>query len=228
MSSDTLMPKTFPVACHTSRVGPGSTFVAIKGEKHDGISYISRALASGASTIAIQQDVNLSDDVLKDIERAGASLQRVSNTRKALATLSAQAHGNPAQQLRIIGVTGTKGKSSTVFMLEHILQRAGYKTALLSSVYNKIGDEITSSSLTTEHPDYLHGFFALCVDAGIEFVVMEVAAQALSLHRVEGIEFDGVLFTNFAKEHGEFYKDLDSYFDAKRLLFGQLKQGAPA
>jgi len=112
-------------------------------------------------------------------------------------------------------------------MLEHILHGAGYKTALLSTVHNKIGNQILKASLTTEHPDYLHAFFELCVQAGIDFVVMEVSAQALSLHRVDGLLFDAALFTNFDQEHGEFYADLEDYFSAKCLLFEQLKLGAP-
>lgn len=221
------MPKVFPVACHTDHVGPGTTFIAIKGDKQDGTAYIAQALLSGASTIVVQQDVELKDDILVAIKRAGATLQRVSNTRQALALLSAQANGYPSKKLKIIGVTGTKGKSSTVFMLEHILNQAGYKTALLSTVYNKITGTVLPSFLTTEQPDYLHSFFSLCVKHDVQFVVMEVAAQALSLHRVEGIEFDGALFTNFDKEHGEFYKNLESYFEAKSRLFRQLKPEAP-
>lgn len=225
--ADVVFPDTFPVACHTKNIGPGSTFVAIKGDEQDGITYIPEALKRGASVIVVQDDVHLSDATINLIKQAGATVKYVANSRQSLAILSAKMHGYPAKKLRIIGITGTKGKTSTSFMLEHIVRGASYKTALLSSVHNKIGNQIFKASLTTEHPDYLHAFFALCVQAGTDFVVMEVSAQAFSLHRLHGLLFDAALFTNFDQEHGEFYADLEDYFAAKCLLFKQLKPGAP-
>ena len=222
-----VMPTVFPVACHTDNVGQGSTFVAIKGARQDGATYIPCALEYGASTIIVQEDVVLSRSTLESIEHVGAGLQRVANTRVALSQLSAQAHNHPAKKLRIIGITGTKGKTSTAFMLEHILKKVGRHTALVSTVHNSIKNSIFEAQLTTPHPDYLHAFLAACVKAGVEYVVMEVAAQALSLHRVDGIQFDGALFTNFDREHAEFYETLDDYFAAKCMLFDQLKPGAP-
>src|SRR5205807_2191628 len=107
--------------------------------------------------------------------------------------------------LKIIGITGTKGKTTSSFLLEHVLRIAGYKTALLSTVYNKILGTIIPTELTTQQPDYLHIFFDACVKAGVEYVIMEVAAQALSMERVYGLSFDAILFTNFGHEHAEFY-----------------------
>lgn len=221
------MPTVFPVACHTDNIGAGSTFVAVKGMREDGVIHIPRALELGATTIVVQDDAEISPAVIKLIDESGAVLQRVANTRAALAQLSAQAYGYPARQLKIIGVTGTKGKSSTVFMLEHILRKAGYATALMSTVRNSINGTLFKASLTTPHPDYVHAFLNQCVEHGVEYVAMEVAAQATSLHRVDGILFDAVLFTNFDKEHGEFYATMDDYFAAKAALFDQVKPGAP-
>ncbi len=110
--------------------------------------------------------------------------------------------------------------------MQHLLQSAGKKAALLSTVKNKIGDQEFSTQLTTQQPDYLHAFFNTCIDADIEYVVMEVAAQALSLHRVAGLEFDGIIFTNFAQAHGEFYASEEDYFVAKASLFLQGKADA--
>jgi len=217
----------FPVACHTDNIGPGSVFVAIKGQKQNGVDYIMKALQQGATTIVVQQDDKLSCDIVKKVQDVGAQLQFVENSRQALADLSAKKNGYPAKKLKIVGVTGTKGKTSTAFMLEHILQTAGYKTALLSTVHNKILTTTYKASLTTAQPDYLHAFFSRCVDAGVEYVVMEVAAQALTLHRVAGVQFDGVVFTNFSQEHAEFYSSMDDYFAAKCLLFESLKPEAP-
>ena len=224
--SKILFPKIFPVACHTDQIGKGSTFVAVRGMKEDGISYIVSALQKGAHKIVVK-DSPLPDKVLRAIEQYHAELVYVKNARKALAQLSAQALGFPAKKLRIIGVTGTKGKTTTCFLLEHLLQTAGYKTAMLSTVHNKINKIIFSTNLTTQHPDYLHIFFNECVNTGVEWVVMEVAAQALSLERVHGIEFDGVVFTNFDLEHSEFYDSIEDYFAAKCTIFNYAKKDAP-
>lgn len=221
-------PRVFPVACHTANVGQGSIFVAIKGQKNNGMDYIPEAIRKGASTIVVQHDASIPSITMHCISENHVALQYVEDPRHALALLSAHAHGYPAKKLRIIGITGTKGKTTSAFLSAHILKEAGYKTALLSTVKNSILEKDFKTSLTTPQPDYIHYFLKLCVDAHVDFVVMEVAAQALSLHRVTGIDFDAVLFTNFESEHLEFYKTVHDYFDAKCGIFEHLKQGAPA
>lgn len=222
-----MMPKKFPVTCHTDYVQPGSTFVAIAGMSVDGVAYIPQAIKNGASVIVLAEDAQVSVDTWRLMRDAGVEVQRVPDTRKALAVLSAQAAGYPARQLKIIGVTGTKGKTTTTFLLAHVLQGAGKKVGLVSTVHNRIMDTIFPPALTTPQPDYLQQFLRCCVDAQVEYVVMEVAAQALSLHRVHDILFDGVIFTNFSHEHLEFYPTIDAYFAAKCLIFDQVKNGAP-
>ncbi len=221
-----MIPKIFSVTAHTQHVGPGSTFVAIKGYKQDGIDFIAQAIEQGATKVVVDQQAQLPQETQQLITHNNIQLIRVANTRKALAQLSAQAHKYPAQKLKIIGITGTKGKTSTSFLLHHLLKTADKKTALLTTVYNKINDTLLPTQLTTQQPDYLHTFFAACVQAGIEYVVMEVAAQALTLHRVDGINFDGIIFTNLAQEHAEFYDSLDEYFAAKCLILQQRKKDA--
>jgi len=220
------IPSIFPVTCHTDYVGKGSTFVAIKGQRENGIEYINIALKKGATTIVVPHDATLSEQIIKAIHIHKATLRKADNTRNQLALLSAQATKQAHTQLKFIGITGTKGKTSTAFILEHILRNTGHNTALVSTVYNKIKNQILTSTLTTDQPDYLHQFFATCVEQNVEFVIMEVAAQALSLHRVAGIIFDEVVFTNFDHEHGEFYNTLEAYFAAKCLLFKQMKPHA--
>lgn len=220
------LPKTFPVTAHTDHVGPGSTFVAIKGTKEDGVTYIPQALANGATTIVVAKGAQLPDDILSLIQRHGAKIVRVVDTRRALATLSAQALRYPARDLTIIGITGTKGKTTTAFLTEHILRSAGYKTAMLSTVRNRINGVDYQTTLTTQQPDYIHMFLRQCVDQGVTHVVMEVSAQGLSLRRVYGIKFSGVAFTNFEPEHAEFYASVEDYFDAKCLIFKQLQDQA--
>lgn len=221
------LPSIYPVTCHTDHVGPGSTFVAIKGFNQDGTAFIARAIEKGATSIVVQDDAVISADLLALLEKSGINLHRVTNARLALAQLTAQAWGFPARKLKIIGITGTKGKTTSAFLLEHILRESGHKTALVSTVYNSINQQIFPMKLTTPQPDYLHAFFAQCVHARVEYVVMEVAAQAMSMHRVEGIEFDGIIFTNFDKEHAEFYASQEEYFQAKAAILHQRKNDAP-
>lgn len=219
-------PSIYPVACHTDNVGLGTTFVAINGVKQNGVDYILRALDKGAKTIVVHEDVVLSPEISAAIDVADAKLVRVQNTRKALAELSAENLHYPAKKLKIIGITGTKGKSTSTFLLEHTLRNMGFKTAMLSTVKNKINEVELPTQLTTQLPDYLHVFFNECVKQAIEYVVMEVAAQAFSLYRVWGIEFSAGLFTNFSQEHFEFYASLEEYFTAKAQLVEHLKLDA--
>lgn len=222
------MPCVFPVACHTDYVGKKSTFVAIAGLKSDGVEYIPAALQKGATTIVVSQDAVISDELMNMLQAYHAKLVRVENTRRALAQLSAQAAEHPAQHLKLIAITGTKGKTTSSFLLAHILESAGYNVALLSTAGNRICGVTLPAPLTTAQPDYLHQFFKLCVEHKVTYVVMEVAAQAVSLHRVHGLLYDAVLFTNFSEEHGEFYASMSDYFAAKTSLFDQRKVGAPA
>ncbi len=221
------IPATYPVTCHTKHVGSGSTFVAIKGFQKDGSTFIPEAIAKGATTIVIADDATISSEIIQKIKQANVKLVQVKNTRKALAHMSAQAAGYPAKKLTIIGITGTKGKTTTAFVLAHLLRFAGYKTALMSTIKNTINEVDLSAPLTTAQPDYLHQFLKLCVDNHVAYVVMEVAAHALSLHRTDGIAFDGIIFTNFSLEHLEFYATMEDYFAAKCLIFKQCRQGAP-
>lgn len=221
-----IFPEIFPVACHTKNIGPSSTFVAIKGMQEDGSKYILDAISKGASKIVIDKNIELDLSLLNLISSSSIELVKVDNPRKSLAELSAEAYGYPAKKLKIIGITGTKGKSTTAFLIHDILTKSGFKTALLSTVKNKILNEIMPRSLTTEQPDYLHAFFDLCLKSNIDYVVMEVAAQAFSLYRVHETHFDIAIFTNFALEHGEFYPSLDDYFSSKMQIFKHLKHNA--
>lgn len=226
MSNNIVMPSVFPVTCHTDFVGQGSTFVAIKGMKTDGMLFIKQAIAKGSTVIVIQEDVLLPEDIINECSAKGIAIQKVANTRIALAELSAAAAGFPAQKLIMFGVTGTKGKTTTSALLAHIFNEAGYVTALLSTAFNKVKGATFKAPLTTAQPDYLHQFLKLCVDNGVTHCIIEVAAQALSLHRIHTLQLDGVIFTNFAREHLEFYESLESYFYAKKQIFSYAKPAA--
>ena len=151
----------WPVTCHTDYVGKNSTFVAIKGQKQDGINFVPLALQKGARTIVAEYTADIPQSILDAIQAADAKLVFVPNARRSLALLNAQEWSHPAQKLKIIAITGTKGKTTTSWLLHHLLQSAGHKTALLSTVKNKINDLEFPTELTTQHPDYLHAFFHL-------------------------------------------------------------------
>ncbi|HEV2600980.1 MAG TPA: UDP-N-acetylmuramoyl-L-alanyl-D-glutamate--2,6-diaminopimelate ligase [Candidatus Babeliales bacterium] len=217
------LPTHYPVTCHTDYVDAGSTFVAIAGANHNGLAFVPLAIEKGATKIVVQKSVIIPDTLRALLNQKQIALEYVDDTRKALAQLSAEAAEYPAEKLKIIGITGTKGKTTTTFLLYHILQTAGYKTAMLSTVQNEIDGGILPAQLTTPQPDYLHQFLKVCVEEEVEYVVMEVAAQATSLYRTHGIQFDAAIFTNLSQEHGEFYPSMEDYFAAKCALFDQLK-----
>jgi UDP-N-acetylmuramoyl-L-alanyl-D-glutamate--2,6-diaminopimelate ligase len=207
-----LLPKIFPTTSHTKHVGKGSTFVAINGFIKNGSNYIKQAIKRGATTIVLKQnDYQNIQDNIKTIY--------VENTRQTLAKFSSQALGNPAQKLKIVGITGTKGKTTTTYLIEHILCFNGCLTALIGGIKNKILDQEEASFLTTPESDYLHMFFAECLKKNVEYVVMEVSSHALGLNRVYGIPFEIVGFTNLASEHMDFYKTMEEYFEVKTQLF---------
>ena len=225
---------TFPVTSHSDYVTTDSTFVVIKGQKEDGSAYIQKALERGASTIVMEVGTELSHDLEALIAKHGAHVEYVGNTRKALAYLSAEAAGHPAKKLKLFGVGGTKGKTTTVSMLAHLLKTFGKKVAFISTALvsldtgkNELAEFDCTGTLTTPQPDYVHQFLKLCVDKGVEYVVLEVAAQAHTFFRLEDIEFEGVIFTNLDREHGELYPCMEQYFSEKQKLFTHVKsQGA--
>lgn len=222
-----MLPKIWPVTCHTDQVGPGSTFVAVAGKHEHGLNYIAQAIALGATKIVVESGTILSSEILTKILEFKIELLEVTNCRQALSNLSAAAWGYPAKKLKIIAVTGTKGKTTSVYSLKHLLTSAGHKTAMLTGVNNIIDNISYDAPLTTPHPDYLQMFLAQCVAQNIEYVVMEAAAQAFSLHRLDDLEFSAAIFTNLEQEHAEFYSDINQYFAAKCQIFKYLKFQAP-
>jgi UDP-N-acetylmuramoyl-L-alanyl-D-glutamate--2,6-diaminopimelate ligase len=217
----------FRVSSHTDYLGSGSTYVAIAGKDYNGIDFIEQAIARGATKIVVQKDQLISTTVKKQCQQRAIEIIVVDDARRALAEYAARAYDYPARKLKIFAVTGTDGKTTSTYLLYHMLKAANKKVALLSGVQNIIADQIFPVNLTTAKPDFLHYFFDQCVQTGIEYVAMEVSAQAASLHRIDGIQFAGGIFTNLAHEHGECYADLQKYFQAKSIIFGQFVQKAP-
>jgi len=189
-------------------VCPGDLFFCIKGYTSDGHKYAPNAVAAGAACLIVtqKQDLPVTQVVVKD-------------DRKAMALISAAFYGNPAHKLRMIGVTGTSGKTSTTYMLKSILECAGSKVGLIGTVYTQIGDkQIPAERTTPESPD-LHKILAEMVSAGLDTVVMEVSSHSLYLDRVYGIPFAGGIFTNLSQDHLDFHGDFENYFLAKAILF---------
>jgi UDP-N-acetylmuramyl-tripeptide synthetase len=221
------LPTLYPITSHTKHVGPDSTFVAIKGLKEDGLSYIHQAIINGATTIVIDQHVAIPEDLQEKIISHKIQVITTAHTRKEFSLLSAKIYGYPEKHLKIIGITGTKGKSTTAFLLNHMLATAGLRTALLTTVHNKILDQVYPTELTTQQPDYLQMFLKTCVENKIDYVVLEIAAQALTCHRIDGIKLSGIIFTNFSQEHAEFYPTQQDYFKAKASIVSHAHEHVP-
>ena len=220
-----MLKKIYPVTCHTDHVGKNSVYVAIKGFSTDGNKFIPKAIELGSTKI-VSQDSN--PDILKLCKSKNIEFSQVKDARKALATLSAKALKTNKLNLKIIGITGTKGKTSTTYIIDYILKQNGFKTALIGTIVNKILDQQLQSSNTTPESDFLHMFLAECENQKIDFLIMEVSAHALSLNRTYGLKFDAIGFTNLAHEHLDFYKTIENYFKAKQKIFKQLKKDAYA
>ena len=196
----------------------GSVFVCISGAITDGHSYIDDVAKKGAVAIVVERDVEYPE---------GLTVIKVADTRKALARMSAAYFDYPAEKLTTIGITGTKGKTTTTYMMKAILEAIGIKTGLIGTNEMIIGDRAIPSSHSTPESYVIQETFAKMVDEGCQAVVMEVSSQGLMQSRVEGIEFDYGIFTNLQPDHiGEHeHKDFDDYLYWKSILFQQCKLG---
>jgi UDP-N-acetylmuramoyl-L-alanyl-D-glutamate--2,6-diaminopimelate ligase len=197
------------VTSDSRKVQKGALFVAVAGFAADGNRFIPMAMEKGASVVVTakkpQQDIPY---VL------------VSSDRYALAIIGTNYYGRPAESMTMIGVTGTNGKTSTTWLLKQVLQKAKHtKVGLIGTMENHIGDEILETDRTTPESIELQALFAKMRDAGCGYAVMEVSSHALELDRVAGIHFDVAAFTNLTEDHLDFHKTMESYCDAKAILF---------
>lgn len=202
------------------KVQAGCLFVCIPGAKADGHQYAAAAVEAGAAAILAQREVELS-------EGSDATVILVDNTCYAMAFASAAYFGHPAKQLKIIGVTGTKGKTTTTYLVRSILEQAGRKVGLIGTIEIIIGETHIHAENTTPQSYLVQKYFRMMADAGCDTVVMEVSSQGLMLHRTQGFVFDFGIFTNLEPDHiGENeHKDFDDYLHCKSLLFKQCKVG---
>jgi UDP-N-acetylmuramoylalanyl-D-glutamate--2,6-diaminopimelate ligase (EC 6.3.2.13) len=198
---------------------PGYLFVCIDGFTTDGHKYAQQAVDNGACALVVQKNVNIIDE---DI-----TIVRVKDSRKALALISSRWFGNPSGSMTLVGVTGTKGKTTTTYMIRSILEKAGRTVGLIGTVANCIGNEKIPARRTTPESYDLQEMFEKMKEKGADTVVMEVSSQGLKLHRVTGCDFDYGVFTNFSKDHigGFEHPDMEDYFRSKLRLFKMCKKG---
>ena len=203
--------------CYDSREArAGSLFAALPGEHVDGHQFIPRALAAGV--VAILSERPPAADVR-------ASWVQVRNIRRAVAQVAAAFYGHPSKQLKVIGITGTNGKTTTSYLLESVLRAAGQRAGLFGTVEYHTASSVLPARQTTPEAMDLQRFFAELRARGTGWVVMEVSSHALALDRVYGCHFEAAVFTNLARDHLDFHLTFESYFEAKKQLF--VGQGAP-
>lgn len=194
-------------------VRPGDVFVAIRGFATDGHQYIDKALAQGACAVVCEEAPE------------GVPAVVVEDSRKALAEISANYFGHPADGMVMIGVTGTNGKTTTTYLIKHILEACGHKVGLIGTNQNLIGDTVLETERTTPESCELHALFAQMREAGCTHAVMEVSSHSLALHRVHGIRYAVGAFTNLTQDHLDFHRTMEEYRRAKAMLFAVSAQG---
>ena len=198
---------------HNSReVLPGDIYVALAGSNHHGIDFAKQAIESGAVAIATDSEG------LKRIP-AGVCGIELSNPRVDMATLSARVYQNPQKQLKIVGVTGTNGKTSVTHILQSLFTNFGYKVGVIGTVGTYINGKHIPGARTTPESTDLYSLLAQMVQAEVTHVFMEVSSHALEFHRVSGLEFEKVIFTNLSQDHLDFHGTMENYFAAKAKLF---------
>ena len=205
------------LAYHSGKVAPGGVFVALKGAKTDGHRFISQALARGAKAVVTEEVFEAP---------AGVTVVRVPEARLALAHLSCAFYGHPSQELVLVGITGTNGKTTTSFILEAILRAAGHRVGVVGTVNYRVGDETWPAPVTTPESLDLQRLLRQMRERGVSHAVIEVSSHALMQHRVDASRFAAGVFTNLSQDHLDYHHDLDEYFHAKsRLFFRVLRNG---
>ena len=216
--------RALDVACsgvtHDSRQAqPGCVFVALAGLRADGAAFAPQAIAAGAIAVIAERVAE---------GPVGVPWIVVGDARLALALLAAEFFGHPSRRMKVVGITGTNGKTTTSYLMQAIFEAAGIRCGLMGTVTYRIGDkEFAATRTTPEAPD-VQGLMRQMVDAGCGACAMEVSSHALALRRVDGIRFAAAVFTNLTRDHLDFHGNMETYFAAKRRLFEMLPPDAPA
>ena len=197
------------------RVKEGALFVAVRGYQTDGHLYIDKAIENGAAAILCEEYQG----------KADIPIVFTGDTRMGLSAAAANFYGNSASRLKIIGVTGTNGKTTVTYLIKKVLDLVGIKTGLIGTNQNMIGDEVIETGRTTPESADLHKLLKTMEESGVTHVVMEVSSHALALSRVFGIKFETGIFTNLTQDHLDFHNTMEEYCDTKSKLFAQSKKG---
>ena len=212
------------VESNSKNVKRGDLFVAIKGYMSDGHEFIEEAIKQGAMAVMIEEGCDLKKFKIPE----EIVIIMAQDTREGLAILASNFYGNPSKKFKLIGVTGTKGKTTTTYMIKEIFEKSGKKVGLIGTIATYInGEKIKDGDRTTPESLEIQKIFAQMVDSGVEIVVMEVTSQSLKLHRVDGCDFDIVIFTNLSEDHisPKEHANMQEYFETKLKLFNMCKTG---
>ena len=202
------------------KIERGGLFVCIEGARFDGHSFAGEAAENGAGVLVVSRDVEIGDGL-------EITVIKVEDTRYAMAFISAAWFGYPAEKLKVIGITGTKGKTTTSYMVKSILENAGFRVGLIGTVETIIGETHIPAANTTPESCILQEYFAKMAEAGLDAVVMEVSSQALKLHRTQGFLFDYGIFSNLEPDHiaPDEHASFEEYMECKSRLFRQCRIG---
>ncbi|MDI6606311.1 MAG: UDP-N-acetylmuramoyl-L-alanyl-D-glutamate--2,6-diaminopimelate ligase, partial [Candidatus Omnitrophota bacterium] len=208
------------ISCNSKEVSENFIFVAIKGTRDDGAKFIKEAADKGARFVVVPLPVN-------HLELPpGLPFIAVKNTRRALAELAAEFYGHPCSKIKVVGVTGTNGKTTITYLIEALLKEAGNSPAVIGTVNYRFKNKIIPAKNTTPGPIQLQFLLFEMAKAGVDFAVMEVSSHALDQERTGGIDFHSAIFTNLTQDHLDYHKNLENYFQAKAKLFQNLDSGS--
>ncbi len=199
------------------KVEKGDLFVAVKGTQVDGHDYISAAIEKGAVAIVCEENIDPIENV---------AVARTESSSKALSIIAGNYYGNPSSKLKLVGITGTNGKTTTVFLLFDLFRKLGYNVGLLSTILNKINDEKLPATHTTGDALQINRLLQSMVDAGCSHCFMEVSSHAIDQNRVAGLQYDVAVFTNITHDHLDYHLTFDAYISAKKKLFDGLSSEA--
>ena len=205
------------ITSDSRKVAPGMLFVAVRGVNVDGHNYISAAISAGATAI-------VAEDYREDCE--GVTYVSVENSAIALGFIASAWYDNPSQKIKLVGVTGTNGKTTIATLIYEMARLMGYKAGLLSTVVNYVDTEAVASTHTTPDPIELNELLHRMVEAGCEYAAMEVSSHAAHQHRIAGLHFVGGIFTNLTRDHLDYHKTVEAYLNAKKSFFDGLGKDA--
>ncbi len=219
------------VTCHSRAVRPGDLFVAVRGAKSDGLAHLAEAIRAGAAAVAVGagrfEEARGRLSALGE-EAAGVGLIELADEREGLALLGRNVQRRPDLELRITGITGTNGKTTTSWILAAIFEAAGVPCGVMGTVERRFGGRSEPASRTTPEGPEIHAWLRRIRDAGAGACAMEVSSHALDLRRVAGLRFSAAVFTNLTRDHLDYHRDMESYFAAKKILFTGLSPEAHA